>query len=35
MYSVRDEDDLASFQTEEAVAGARAFARQLMRGISE
>ena len=35
MYSVRDEDDLASFQTEEAVAGARAFARQLMRGVSE
>lgn len=30
MYSVRDEDDLASFQTEEAVNGAREFARKLM-----
>ena len=30
MYSVRDEDDLASFQTPEAVAGAKAFAQQLM-----
>ena len=29
MYSVQDEDDLASFQTEEAMAGARAFARNL------
>jgi len=27
MYAVRDEDDLASFQTEEAIQGARQFAR--------
>ena len=31
LYSVRDEDDLASFQTEEAMEGARAFARKLMQ----
>jgi len=31
MYSVRDEDNLASFQTEEAVAGARNFALQLLK----
>lgn len=30
MYAVRDEDDLASFQTEEAQNGARAFARKLL-----
>ncbi len=30
MYSVRDEDDLASFQTEEAQNGAREFARRLI-----
>ena len=30
MYSVRDEDNLASFRTEEDVTGARAFARSLM-----
>jgi len=30
MYSVRDEDDLASFQTDEAILGARAFARKLL-----
>lgn len=30
MYSVRDEDDLASFQTEEAVQGARLFAGKLL-----
>ena len=30
MYSVRDEDDLASFQTEEAKAGAKAFAQQIV-----
>lgn len=30
MYSVRDKDDLASFQTEEAVAGAKAFANRLL-----
>lgn len=29
MYSVRDEDDLASFRTEAAVRGAEAFARRL------
>lgn len=31
LYSVQDEDNLASFQTEEAVAGARAFARKLVK----
>lgn len=31
MYGVRDEDDLASFQTPEAVAGARAFAAALLK----
>ena len=31
MYAVRDEDDLASFQTDEAMAGAREFARKIMR----
>jgi len=30
MYSVRDIDDLASFQTDEAIAGAKDFARQLL-----
>ena len=30
MYAVRDEDDLASFQTEAAIAGAREFAREIM-----
>jgi putative NADPH-quinone reductase len=30
MYSVRDEDNLASFQTEEAMNGARVFARKLL-----
>lgn len=30
MYSVRDEDDLASFQTETAVNGAREFARKII-----
>lgn len=32
LYSVRDEDNLASFQTAEAIAGARAFAKRLMTG---
>ena len=31
MYSARDEDDLASFQTAEAVAGAREFALRLLK----
>lgn len=31
MYSVQDEDDLASFQTESAVAGAGEFADRIMR----
>ena len=31
MYSVRDEDDLSSFQTPEACQGARDFARRLIR----
>ena len=30
MYSVRDEDDLASFRTEQAVSGARDFAVKLL-----
>lgn len=30
LYSVQDEDNLASFQTGEAIAGAKAFARKLM-----
>ena len=30
LYSVQDEDDLASFRTEEAKAGAKAFARKLL-----
>ncbi|MBQ7346038.1 MAG: flavodoxin family protein [Oscillospiraceae bacterium] len=30
LYSVQDEDDLASFQTEEAIAGAKAFARKML-----
>ena len=30
MYSVQDEDDLASFQTDEAMAGAREFAREFV-----
>lgn len=31
LWSVRDEDDLASFQTPAAMEGARAFARKLLR----
>lgn len=31
MYSVRDADDLASFQTEEARQGAKAFAKSLIK----
>ena len=30
LYSVQDEDNLASFQTEAAVAGARAFAKKVL-----
>ena len=30
LYSVQDEDDLASFRTEAAVSGAKAFARTLL-----
>ena len=30
LYSVQDEDNLASFQTEDAMAGARAFARKIL-----
>ena len=30
MYAVRDEDNFASFQTESAISGAKAFARQLI-----
>lgn len=33
LFDVRDVDDLASFQTEEAMAGARAFARRLVSDI--
>lgn len=31
MFSVRDTDDIASFQTRQAISGARDFARYLMR----
>ena len=31
MYAVRDEDDLASFQNEAAIAGAREFALEIMK----
>lgn len=31
MYAVRDEDDLASFQTEKAIQGAREFAQHVLR----
>jgi len=34
LYSVQDEDDLASFRTEAAVEGAKAFARELYGQIS-
>lgn len=30
LYSVRDEDNLASFQTEEAIEGAKTFARRVL-----
>ena len=30
MYAVRDEDNLASFQTEAAIAGAREFAQKIL-----
>lgn len=30
LYSVQNEDDLASFQTEEAITGARCFAKKLL-----
>ena len=33
MYSVRDEDDLASFQTEHAREGAKLFARRLLAAM--
>ena len=33
MYSVRDEDDLASFQTEQAREGAKLFARRLLAAM--
>jgi len=35
MYSVRDEDNLASFQTENAVRGAKGFAVQLLNKLTE
>ena len=31
LYSVQDEDTLASFQTEEAITGAKAFARRMLK----
>lgn len=34
MYSVRDEDDLASFQTPDAINGAREFARTILNRYS-
>lgn len=33
MYAVRDEDNLASFQTEQAVCGAKAFARDTLNKL--
>ena len=33
MYSVQDRDDLASFQTSEAVEGAKAFARKVIENV--
>lgn len=33
MFSVRDEDDIYSFQTEEAKAGAREFAKKLIKKL--
>lgn len=33
MYAVRDEDDMASFQTEEAIKGARSFAQKILEHI--
>lgn len=35
MYSVRDEDNIASFQTKEAISGTREFARKLLNIIRE
>ena len=35
MYSVRDEDDLASFQTDEAVNGARDFAKKVLNKLDD
>lgn len=35
MYSVQDEDDLASFQTPEAVEGAKKFALTLLEGFTQ
>lgn len=35
MYSVRDEDDIHSFRTEEAKVGAREFARQLIDKLAK
>lgn len=34
MYDVQDEDNLASFQTAEVIAGAKAFADKLSVGSS-
>lgn len=33
LYSVQDEDNLSSFQTEGAINGAKEFARKCMEGI--
>ncbi len=33
MYSVQDEDNLASFQTEEAVEGAKQFAKKVVEQL--
>ena len=35
MYSVQDEDDLASFQTKEAIAGAKDFAAKLIKQMEQ
>lgn len=34
LYSVRDEHDLPSFQTPEAIGGAKAFARSLLENYN-
>lgn len=35
MYSIRDEDDLASFRTDEAINGAKLFAKKIMKRVKQ